>query len=323
MPEQTLPNGGKVQVFEPPSKDFDFVKASDEALRQCGVPPRPADDAPARLREWWERTFSRHPRYVVPNFRSIRLPHMGKRGLTKFGGDTKIWAGSIVQPAKLAAFDSSSSIVSVFAQWTVPNVYFSEYGFNADNYVLSSWIGIDGFGAYAPQRNATELLQAGYIVADTANGGTFSWWEWFPNSPFELDMTVNPGDVVWSQIITNNIGPPGALVIYFGNVTSNLWTSFVPSGTEGQAVQGYCAEWIIELQQGANLPNFVEIYYDPAYAMSVETGRVFLGKTTSSTKYVNVNQGALFSLSGQTNTILATPTILTPEVMKVTWNASQ
>lgn len=325
MTEQKSPDGGSVRLFDPLPTGFDYLSASEEALRRHGIPPRPGDDAPARLREQWHQIFSRRPRFIAPAFRPVKSPRMGKRKLPeRFGPATDLWAGSVVQPQIPFSgglhFPQTDLIQSVSSLCTVANGYFNMP--NPQNYQVSSWIGIDGF---APQ--SLDLLQVGYIVAPSINGGTFAWWEWFPDTPWELyNLQVSPGDVLFLYI--NRTIEPGIPVICLINRTNNEGVTFEPTGSQGQSLVGSSAKWMIERAGNSfgqtNVVNFADIYYDVAYAQSITTTFDPLkGASTSQAAFLDISQGKLLTLVGATGNILASPTILAPEVMKTSWVASE
>jgi hypothetical protein len=140
------------KAFAPPTSGFDPKTASDEVLRNFGVPRRPAADASPQYRRLWHRMFSRRVTYPVPRFKSRprtrrifgRIPRSGPHGI-----QYESWAG-------FGIASSTAPLVTVSGTWTVPNLSAPSSAGDGAWCINSAWIGIDGFS-----QPSNDILQAG------------------------------------------------------------------------------------------------------------------------------------------------------------------
>jgi hypothetical protein len=143
------------------------------------------------------------------------------------------WSGMVVKA------DAGSGIFSVSGQWTVPDIKPTDPGASSC-YV---WIGIDG--GDGPRY----LLQAG--IGCDMKGGKLTiaaWWEWIPlaATPPRGLFPVSVGDQILCAI-TGQLGTNTA-TITLRNLRTGQTANFGNSvrGMKGVALQGSCAEWIVE-----------------------------------------------------------------------------
>lgn len=153
---------------------------------------------------------------------------------------------------------AGGGINSVSAQWTVPDIN-SAVSSTSSCYI---WIGIDG-----NSDDAIYLLQAG--IACDVNGGNLSieaFWEWIPLQPIFIpkeDFRVSAGDTIACKI-TGQLGTNTA-TISLQNLKTGIFAPFLNAvrgtngdytirGMSGVALQGRCAEWIVEAPQESNIP---------------------------------------------------------------------
>jgi hypothetical protein len=145
------------------------------------------------------------------------------------------WSGVVIPSV-------GTGIVSVSAQWTVPNFTPSTAG--VSNCLI--WVGIDGkFGS------ADVVLQAG-VGCDFKGSApnVYAWYEWYPDSQQKVprsDLPVSVGDII-SCTITGKLSSGTATI-----ELRNLRPGAVPNtksisinAESGQSLEGNCAEWVVE-----------------------------------------------------------------------------
>ena len=115
------------------------------------------------------------------------------------------------------------------ASWHVPEVDCSK----TPGTYSAFWVGIDGYSDKTVEQTGT---------SSDCNGTTpvyYAWYEFYPNPPVTIDMTVFPGDVIGASISYEN----GQFTI--GIHDHNTGAEFKASGVVSSA-QRTSAEWIAE-----------------------------------------------------------------------------
>lgn len=147
------------------------------------------------------------------------------------------WSGVVIRAA-------GTGIVSVSAQWTVPD--FTRSTASASNCLM--WVGIDG------KDESDDVLQAG--VGCDFNGATpniYAWYEWYkdPLQPVpRSDFPVSIGDIIYCSI-TGKLSS-GTATIELRNLRPGAVSDNKPitvNAKSGQLLKGNCAEWVVEPKQ--------------------------------------------------------------------------
>jgi Peptidase A4 family len=147
------------------------------------------------------------------------------------------WSGVMIRAA-------GTGIVSVSAQWTVPN--FTRSSASASNCLI--WVGLDG------KDESNDVLQAG--VGCDFNGATrnvYAWYEWYkdPLQPVpQSDLQVSIGDIIQCSI--KGTISSGTATIEFKNLSPGAVPdnkSITVNAKSGQLLTGNCAEWVVEAKQ--------------------------------------------------------------------------
>jgi hypothetical protein len=304
-----LPGGGKVLTFAPPPADFNPLKAGESELLAHGFPRRPTEDP--ELLKRWEHAMSRPYRVIVPQFRRMEykrhhLPgegHPPRRPAAHGTETTSIWSGAVVYAP------AGTTMKWVEGNWTVPNAYPPTGAIDGVWYSASSWIGIDGDGS-------NDVLQAGCDSDVMTSGGVISrqcnpWWEWYPGGTFWIsNFTVSQGDEL-SCLICVDANSNTAGQIFLSNVTSGLAMSFAPTAPTGVALQGNCAEWIVEaLEIDTNTPELArygDVFFDGANAGTVSGASLQAGS------------GNVINMVNASNQVISTGMIETPTLVKCSY----
>jgi hypothetical protein len=228
-------------TFKAPPPGFNPLRASDDDLRQFGLPHRPdARRHPAAAR-MWIRAMSRVKKFVTPSL-SVKpkvihgpgpqeyLRNLRKRPRTVADNvivendNSTIWSGLVVSGTEAG----TTSYSQVWGTWVIPWVTVPPGG--ADNFVSSLWVGLN-------DTNVTSLLQAGTEQDATLNTGFlgglstnyYAWVEWFPGPSLvvgqlsgEQPFPVGPGQVISVNIESFVMGggsPLNPAPIVFGIIS--------------------------------------------------------------------------------------------------------
>jgi len=223
----TLPSGAIVTLYPATDTPFDALNASDDAVREYGLPPRPTD--PTLLAQW-NRLLAEPVRLVEPSFRRREEVVYGPLIKGPVPGETN-WSGAIAATAAPFTFASAAG------KWNVPETTSSIP--SGDTYA-SAWVGIDGAAG------SHDVFQAG-IEAVAANGEATRysvWWEWFPEPSIAIDnFPIAPGHVV-SCLLTAMSNKTGKIVLVNHNTSQAL--AFDVTAGPGIVLIGNTAEWIVE-----------------------------------------------------------------------------
>jgi hypothetical protein len=292
-------NGSDIRTFSP-VPGLDPLTASAQELQQAGFPPRPTDP---QLLERYQSFFGRvagRLQYVEPTFRvdPTKSTHTNKGSSMGAGTETyDNWSGGVVYAP------SGQSFKWVQGDWVVPNVYPPTQN---EWYYCANWIGLDGDGS-------GDVCQAGMICSVFQSGTSitrniFPWHEWYPSDWVEItNLNVNPGDLISMLICTPEGAGSTTAMIYFGNQTSGLATSYEITAPSGTTLVGNSAEWIVETPivngQLTQMPDYGEVFFSVCEGY-LENGSVVNGGTGNN---INLVQSGTAPVSTGT---LITPTII-------------
>jgi hypothetical protein len=232
------------------------LKLTDEEVLARGYPLRPhPEEAPRAFRSWLQ-SVSMPMTEVEPH----PISNPGKsHGKSKQAGPatSNNWSGFeldrtirkvSIRPPRISF---SERYDYVKAQWHVPALI-PEH----DQYTHSAlWVGLDGDGT-------DDLVQAGteqdcnnydFLFVNITATTFYAWTEFLPQQPSEQvisGFTVNPGDLIQTEVWMGNAGSMPTLAGAFGvfwitNLTTGTTTHiYTPVG--GTSVSGSEAVWIME-----------------------------------------------------------------------------
>lgn len=249
---------GQLPVLAPvlpaPPSDFKPLQASNEELKQYGLPQRPSD--PADLAKWQD-LMSHAKSYVAP----VQTPSTTTHGLVRTTY-SRTWAGYVVKRS-----DTSLPLITeASAYWTQP----AYSGNSADP---SFWTGIGGYSG------SGYLAQAGADSGSVWAGGPTRycfWVEDYPNGTvWETRPAVRAGDRLYVAVDYYS----GVSYCFLENLTTGQYTTVdlrTPyyDGTSAdfihEAVGGAYANWGSTTFTGCEVNGNVDLSGCP-YSKSIMT----------------------------------------------------
>ncbi|MET8428714.1 G1 family glutamic endopeptidase [Nocardia sp. NPDC004860] len=246
---------------------IDTATASDDVLKQLGIPSRPDAAADADAYTAWKASFEKTLTYIPPKLttfqRATRKGPMQSMGLT-----SSSWAGGVIpSPA-------GQTFKYITGRWKVPAANTPTAGpfANVPSTLASVWVGLDG--GYATGANASgDVFQAGTDSMNSAfplpgPNGAVVWTEWFPAPGVNYDgFPCNFGDDI--SVAMQFLGPvlwplPGLGSVPLGRATITNHTTKNFTGIYGMVgpqpsgpnpFVGNTAEWIVETPQLGSCTN--------------------------------------------------------------------
>jgi hypothetical protein len=230
-----------------PPPMLDYVHASDAALAQYAVPPRPNRFTHPAAYLTWKRLMLRHWTRIMPTLTpgGFHGPMRQRGPVSSTGGSStpgatpinqSNWSGFAIRNG-LTSYSKTSSFQSVQAEFWAPSA--SPVNCNGLE-ALSVWVGIDGF------QTSPDVLQAGAEANVQCNKAqvSYAWIEWYPNSEGILNnFPVQPGDEmgfeVWNTSTTTGYA-------YFADARTNLSGQLALTAPAGTKLIGNSTEWITE-----------------------------------------------------------------------------
>ena len=160
------------------------------------------------------------------------------------------WSGFVFQ-------STSDTVTDVKGTWTIPQINCSS---SPSESHAAQWVGIDGAGG----SNTVEQAGTEY---DCNNGAPniFAWYEYYPSRGFLLNLRVNIGDV-----ITTEVNWDGRQFTASINDVTQGWNFALANSTIGSIALRSTAEWVVEapLVSGsiASLTDFSKLFFSKSFA---------------------------------------------------------
>ncbi len=294
--------------FEQLPADIDLNTADERTLRRYGLPRRPDPEKQPHLARAWRRVVARlpHPRLIKPDLepdtlRKRRLPK------TEFGVNAQ--AGAVVPVEFLGPTEVANVI---YGEWTIPQV-FPIAGNPTDIAVVSFWVGLSGMES----SGAVSLLQAGVaavVGVDINNPIYWPWIEWYTSnyqtpSSKVTNFAISPGD----QISVLVCAPQSTMgvALFVNYATGQAMTVPIPQPAPGVTAQGSTAQWTVEQQAGAPLPQFTAVEFTNCSGGTPDLSFDLSAPAAGAENIVDSN-----------NNILAVGSILSATSASVVWKAS-
>ena len=271
------PPDGPITVYPLPKKNFDPARASDRTLKRLGLPTAMAfSDNPAAAafrQDFLRRRPDANPLSFLPALkRTTAAPPSGLIGTAAQASwpvqKSMNWSGGYVTPR------DGRSFVSVMAHWTVPEV-FRPAGATTQEYVSSTWIGLDGQKFYLdsslPQIGTRQRWPKG-AKRRAEYSSWFQWWARGLDLPIlDLALPVDPYDEI-SAIIT--VLDEETVRCNLKNVSKGIiLQAFKASVPAGLRISGATAEWVMERPSPMGSDGW-EPYELPVYTPFAFTGCV-------------------------------------------------
>ena len=208
------------------------LSASNDVLRQHGLPPRPDKENLPKEYAAWEHTVSRALNFIRPTFTHLPSPQK-----EEYSGATNV-------PLKDDSIGSNYKFTQVTGSWLVSrpspqNWAFKEHYWLAKEFFAETWIGIDdkNFRVGLAQNCTTSYHQdTEYIV--------YPWYQFFKDGKHHRyrihGLAVRPGDLVRVYASRDHVSKQSKVSFY--NESSATYSSFF---IDDVPLEGDKAFWIV------------------------------------------------------------------------------
>jgi hypothetical protein len=258
-------------VLPQPPRDFDPVAAPDEELASFGIIPRPDREKQPKLYADWLSLFGpskggNPPEFVAADLQEVLAPWQfntrpsavsaSGTGVSRTQGSGN-WSGAYIVPT------DNTMVVLVGGEWTLPTLALPpppRQVANANQYVCSTWVGLDGQRRYLnsslPQIGVSQtLLLPPNTPPQISAQAFFQWWDRQQTCHTFikiLNLAVKPGDVVRGAVWAFS---PTRVHAYLRNVTTGHLAAIGANAPVLRpahyppfqlTISGATAEWILE-----------------------------------------------------------------------------
>ena len=233
-----------VFTYPSPPSGFDPLTASDDQLAAYGFPPRPDKNAEGPYASW-EKAMKASKHRIIPVLKVTNRyhgPNIAVGKVENSSATSNNWSG-IVDSTSVTSY-GPSSVTDIGSEFVVP-VAEQAYGVCTGGWdYSSSWVGIDGWNANAP-----DVLQAGTDADAYCSGGVTTanydaWIEWFPYTETVISgFPVSPGTDMFVRVWSTTSTAGHA---YLVNLNTNTAVTVAFSAPPGTNLVGNSAEWIVE-----------------------------------------------------------------------------
>lgn len=261
----------RIHPYKPPAAGFDPLTASDRALEENGLPPRP----PAAAREqmdFWRELMSPPLVLLEPKFGPPVSPPkvaakptlMAKAAARPAGGaprrvfagrghveNSRNWSGAYLQRpiGQKFTFVAGSWTVPTPSVPTVPPVAGDPDDIFRDQYRSSTWVGLGGHRSY-PHVSMPQLGTKQYVkmVGGVPTVELGAWWQWWSTHDGIDEMPIDnipvaPGHRVLASIL---VVSADEVIYYMKNQTTGAFTWFLVQAPPDSEPIGATAEWVVE-----------------------------------------------------------------------------
>ncbi len=259
--------------YEVPHPSFDPLKPCPGDLVKFGLPPRPDPQIEPERFGFWRKLVTQPEGYPALTFikadfawSSAAPPHLqrynGARSFLDSNSRHQLssnWSGGYITPK------DGLMIVEVQGLWQVPDPFLPAGAGTGADFWSSTWIGLDGQRRYLhaslPQIGTEQRVTATPSGSRTA---IKVWWQWWLRDqlrpPVDLPLTVQPGDLIRSQLnVLPAQSPGGPMYVKFFIKNESTGVAVAPVDypapmapmTTGPTpvqlrVSGATAEWVTE-----------------------------------------------------------------------------
>jgi|SRR6202023_2344449 len=281
MAGKQTPDGKKVHLFPPPSKDFDPFAATDKDLMRHGLPLRPDPQTQPGMAALWERQAARYrnfqhlepqPDTTTAAKKPIAVPALGPDPTESCG---------------YQLFNSAAPFTALFVTWTVPDLHFTPSPLGVDNF--HTFVGLGFLDVHID------------MTVDSAQNVTSQIWA---QSIGTINLPVRPGDVISGSLCLQT-NQAGTASYFLANETTaqtinfSVDTGFPPAVTINAGVS---RSWPLN-QPFPPLARFGVVYFDAISAY-----------TTSGP--LSLTSGEAITMVDQNGKTLARPVRLTDFTFK-------
>lgn len=202
MTKKQTPDGKKVRLYPPPSKDFDPFAATKKDLMRHGLPLRPDPQTQPGMAALWERQAAR--------YRSF--DHLELRPDTTTAAKKIVTAAALgpdpIESCGYQLFSSSAPFTALFVTWTVPDLHFTP-----------SPVGVNHFHTFVGLGFLDVHVE---MTVDSAQNVTSRIWA---ESIGLINLPVRPGDVI-SGALCLQTNQAGTAAYFLANETTSQTINF-------------------------------------------------------------------------------------------------
>lgn len=281
MAAEKTPDGKKVHLFPPPSKDFDPFAATEKDLMRHGLPLRPDPQTQPGMAALWERQAAR--------YRSF--DHLEPQPDTATAAKKAIIAPALgpdpIESCGYQLFSTSAPFTALFVTWTVPDLHFTP-----------SSVGVDYFHTFVGLGFLDVHVE---MTVDSAQNVTSQIWA---QSIGQVNLPVRPGDVISGSLCLQT-NQAGTASYFLANETTSQTINFTVETGFPPAVTinaGVTRSWPLN-QPFPALASFGVVYFDEISAY-----------TTSGPQ--SLTSGQAITMVDQNGRTLARPVRLTDFTFK-------
>lgn len=287
MPKKQNPDGTKLHLYPPPSRDFDPFAATEKDLIRHGLPLRPDPHSQPGLASLWDRLAAR--------YRSF--DHLEPRPDTTTAAKKPVPAAPALGPDPIESCGyqlfSSAPFTALFVTWTVPDLHFTP-----------SQLGVDYFHTFVGLGFLDVHVE---MTVDSQQNVTCQLWA---QSIGNINMPVRPGDVISGSLCLET-NQAGTAAYFLANETTLQTINFSVDTGFPPAVAinaGVTRSWPLN-QPFPPLASFGVVYFDEISAY-----------TTSGP--LSLTSGQAITMVDQNGRTLATPVRLNDFAFKAVFVAA-
>ena len=287
MAEMQTPDGKKVYLYPPPSKDFNPFAATDLDLLRHGLPLRPDPRKQPELAALWDKRAARYRTFdhLEPKFDSTAS---FKKAVTPaFDLDPTESCGYQLTS------DTSAPFTVLAVTWTIPDLHFtaSQYGFD----YFHTFVGLGFLDLHVE------------MTVDPTDNVTS---EFYSPDIGPINLPVRPGDVVSASLClqTNQAGTGSyniANETTAQTINFSINTGYPPAVTINAGVTRSVPTGL----PFAPLARFGVVYFDEILADTTQGSR-------------SLTSGNATTMVDQNNATLATPVMLTTSAFKTVFGSA-
>jgi hypothetical protein len=293
-----------IHTYAEPPTGFNPLAASEAELATYGFPPRPNKGTNPDDYTMWERAMSA----AKIRWHGELKPLLGSgHGMSQAGsspgpeaaqaqasGPQQIStnnASGVVLTNSQKAWSNTNSFSNVVAEVTVAKAQlpFANTSCTSSNYEEFSYVGIDGFVFDTGNGYGFDpMLQAGVYADVNCPTGASYYAVIGVETDLVAEFRVNPGDVVYEQIIVN--GGTSTVSVVLLDITANVYGSYSFSVS---GIAGTTADFIVGRpcclgNVNYPLPNTTEITFNGGMAETGNSTVFYPGSQASSTEILTM-----------------------------------
>jgi hypothetical protein len=156
MAGKQTPEGKKVHLYPPPSKDFDPFAATEKDLMRHGLPLRPDPQTQPGMAALWERQAAR--------YRSF--DHLEPRPDTTTAAKKAVTGPALgphpIESCGYQLFSSSAPFTALFVTWTVPDLHFTPSPIGVNHF--HTFVGLGFLDVHVAFSLSRELMRGEHTV---------------------------------------------------------------------------------------------------------------------------------------------------------------